>query len=241
MDFENDSEVTELTEVAHGLHIKAVVYNVQTHAQYAALGTDLQTNKGAQKRLAEKKKALMEPAAATLAAIRALFAPVEAQLKESETMAKNALLRYEREQAELAAEEQRKADEITRKEQARLAKIAADNAAKAELARQAGDEKKAAKYDDKAEAAEERSQFVVSPVMDRTPPKVAGISTRKTYSARVDNLLDLVKGVASGKYPLSYIEANMKVLNAQARTLQKEFECPGVTVVENTGMAAGSR
>lgn len=241
MDFENDSESTAIVEQVNALADKAANYVVRTHAQYEALALDLVSNKDAQKRIAAKKKELMDPASKTIAAIRAFFAPVEARLQGAESAAKRALLDYEEAQRARAAEEQRKADEKAEKERLRLAKIAADNEAKAAAARAAGDEKAAAKFEAKAEAAEEKESYVMAPVIEREPPKVKGVSTRKTYSAEVTDLMALVKAVAAGQAPLAYVTANEKVLDAQARALQDQFVCPGVKVVDKTIMAAGRR
>jgi len=58
----------------------------------------------------------------------------------------------------------------------------------------------------------------------------AGIATRVAYSARVTDLLALVKAVAAGKVPIQAIEPNTSFLNAQARSFKGQLGWPGVTV-----------
>lgn len=235
------SEERDLVELASNLGELSLKYEVRTPEQFEALTNDLMTNKGAQKRLGELRRVREAPFRAGLEQIKKDFDPINKTLAEAEGRAKRALIAYQDEQAALAREEQRKVDEVARKEQERLAELAAKNAAKAAAAEKAGDEKAVQRYERLAEAAAEREAMVVAPVVTREPPKVSGVSFRTTYSAEVDNLMELVQAVAAGHQPLSYVEANGKVLNAQARTLREQFKCPGVKVLQKQGMAAGTR
>lgn len=70
--------------------------------------------------------------------------------------------------------------------------------------------------------------------------KLDGISTRDKWSAEVVNFDELVKAVALGKAPLNVIQADMTVLNGLARQLKDSLQYPGVRVVKETVVAAGS-
>ena len=59
----------------------------------------------------------------------------------------------------------------------------------------------------------------------------SGVNMRENWSAEVVSLMDLVKAVAAGKVPVQAVEANMTVLNAQARTLKDGLNWPGVKAV----------
>lgn len=73
-------------------------------------------------------------------------------------------------------------------------------------------------------------------------PKIeapAGVSLRETWRAEVVDFMALVKAVAAGKAPESYLLPNDQLLNQQARSLKDELRLPGVKVFKETGVAAG--
>ena len=84
------------------------------------------------------------------------------------------------------------------------------------------------------EAAEEA--LVAAPVIEKVrvaePVKAEGTSVRTYYSARVDNLKDLVVAVATGLAPLACLAADMTYLNGRARLEEESFILPGVSVVK---------
>lgn len=69
-------------------------------------------------------------------------------------------------------------------------------------------------------------------------PKIDGISSRTTYSARVLDLKELVRAVAAGTVPINAVEPNMAFLNSLARAAKVPgVFMPGVESVETTGVA----
>lgn len=129
---------------------------------------------------------------------------------------------YRKEQARIA-EEKRAAEEAARK--------AAEEAALAAAAELADAGMTAA-----ADAALEAP--VVVPKIDIAgPEKAEGVSFRTTYSAEVVNLLELVKAVAAGSIPVSYLTADMTALNGWARSTKGTDTIPGVRVVSRDSMA----
>jgi len=129
------------------------------------------------------------------------------------------ILNYEREQERIRKEAERKAQELARKE-------AEDRQiAEAEALEEAG-------QPEAAEAA------LIRPVTPHTvnisrPNRPSGISTSKKWRAEVVDLSALVKAVAEGKAPLSYLEANTKKLNQAALAQGDEMNVPGVRVYED--------
>jgi hypothetical protein len=69
-----------------------------------------------------------------------------------------------------------------------------------------------------------------APVVIATPnlAEVAGASQRTTWSARVDNLLALVKYVAANPDSINLVQANETALNGLARALKENMRVPGV-------------
>lgn len=73
------------------------------------------------------------------------------------------------------------------------------------------------------------------------PPKVEGVSTRKTYRAEVVDLAALVRHVAATPAHAALILPNEGALNTMARTLKEAFQIPGVRVVAEESVAVRTR
>lgn len=72
-------------------------------------------------------------------------------------------------------------------------------------------------------------------------PEVAkpqGVALRETWRAEVTDFMAMVKAVASGKVPPSYLLPNEQLLNQQARSLKAELRIPGVKAVKESGLSA---
>lgn len=127
------------------------------------------------------------------------------------------LLTWNTEQAKIHAEQLRKAQEQARKdeEERKLAEaIAAEQAGEKEEAEQILNE-----------------ETMPMPVIVQSPQvKVAGEVGKTTYAAEVTNLMELIKGVASGKVPIQAVKADEPWLNGQARAFREGLAYPGVTV-----------
>lgn len=123
-------------------------------------------------------------------------------------------------------EEDRKTAELQRKAQEEARKQAQDEA----MAKAAALEKEG--------RVEEAAAVIGSPiqtpavVVQSSVPKGFGGMTRTTWSAKVTDMMALVKAVAEGKAPIQCIEANMVFLNAQARAMHEALAYPGVVAEE---------
>jgi hypothetical protein len=116
------------------------------------------------------------------------------------------------EQRRIQENEQRKADEQAKKDAIKEAK-------------KSGDEKLAkAIQDDKVAVISEKTPAPVE--------KLGGFSSRMNYVAEVIDLMALVRAIAQNKQSISYIQANMTVLNATARSHKGKITIPGIQIRE---------
>jgi hypothetical protein len=252
-------------------------FKIVTDEGYTAAADRLKIVKGLAKDLAAKKAAVLNPALEVVKQLRALFAEPEAALERAEKLYKGAVLSYQQEQERIRQEKQRILDEAARKEREKAEREAAqareraeEQRRRAEEAQRAGDAKEAERLaalatlnEQKSEAKTDLAQSVVPGVVQQEAPKVAGISTRETWSALVLDPKDLVINVAveilrqrevkadtpfsalSALYPsqcpLAAVEPSMTFLNKQAKALKKELRYSGVKAVVEKGIAAGSK
>jgi hypothetical protein len=139
------------------------------------------------------------------------------RLDAVERKIKSAVLVYDRAQEEIRRAEQRRlqaeADERARRERERL-------------------EKEAARLKT-PELKEERlaqAQAIVAPVVEvaQIAPKVEGVSTRKTWKARV---------IDAGQVPREFMTVNETALNAYARATKGKMPVAGVEFYEEESLA----
>lgn len=79
------------------------------------------------------------------------------------------------------------------------------------------------------------------PPLETPKVKLEGATVKIFWSAEVIDLKALAKAAGEGRVPLAYIEANMTALNAQARSLKKEMNIPGVRSISTSSMSATGR
>lgn len=157
------------------------------------------------------------------------------------------------ERARLEAEAKRIADEAAaqerkaREEQARIdaetkkAQQAGDAAAAAALQKQAQEARAASDQAQlsaaqQAQTLQDQAMFVPVPIIAAEVQKVSGLSQTHTHAAEITSLKELALAVGQGLVPESYIEANMTLLNKQAKALGEQLNIPGVKVVKKTGI-----
>lgn len=137
-------------------------------------------------------------------------------LLKAEEMVKSKMSAYLRVQENIRIEQEKKL-------QAEAEKKRQEALRKAEEARAQGKE-------DKAEKFEEKAANIISPQLAPTVDRGSAI-VKKIWHAEVIDLMALVKAIAEGKAPIALIEANMTVLNSQARSLKDNMNYPGVRAV----------
>lgn len=240
---------------------------IDSPTMYELASDELKQIKALQKTVEEKRTAITGPLNAALKAVNDLFRAPKDFLDRAEAACKRSMITYTTEQERRAAEARRIAEEEARRERERLAaeqreqeriareaqqaalraqQEAAEAAARGDREAQARAEEEARQQAEAAQSAQAEAQAtavtaeVVSIVPAvAAPAKVSGIAGRVTYTAQVDDLLELVKAVAEGKAPVECICANDKFLGAQARAFKKAGALyPGVTAVAERGIAA---
>ncbi len=240
------SSAVVLASQAQSCLASASNFVIDSPTMFELAGDDLKRIKALQKEVEEKRTGITGPLNAAVKAVNDLFRAPKDYLDKAETSLKRAMIGWTTEQERLAAEARRKAEELARAERERLAAIereqqAAARAAQeqAQVAAAAGDAQAAEQAMAQAHAAAQQAAIAamtanvvtIAPQVE-APAKVAGISGRLTYSAQVDDLLELVKAVASGGAPIECLQADTKFLGAQARAFKKAGPLyPGVSVV----------
>ncbi len=163
------------------------------------------------------RKAITKPLDEAKRNVMDMFRTPLVRLKSAEGTTKQSMLAYQREQEAKRRAEEARLQEIARKEREKLERQAA-------RAEKAGREERAADLRQVADSVPE-------PVVAHAAPKVAGMSTRKTYKAAVTDKMALIKAVAEGKAPDVLLEPNMTALNGQARALKEALNYPGVQLI----------
>lgn len=245
---------------AHNALQVARDFKIVNNEQYATAAERLKGLKGLMKQVKDTFDPIIRKAHEAHKEAVAQAKKHETPLVEAEAIYKRAMMTYQTEQERQRQEQERKAREAAEREQAKLREQAAAAEAKAkadaeelrkkaEEAAAAGRAEEAAKLaakaqttEDKgaakAEALQDRASLVPTPVIASSTPVVAGISTRKTYSAKVTDKMAMIKAIAAGQAPDNIVEANMTVLNALARSMKEGFSYPGVELVSETGIAS---
>jgi hypothetical protein len=188
--------------------------------EYEAGTEMLREVKAQQKDLEEKRKAITKPMDEAKKNILALFKPPEDRLKTAENVLRAAVLDWQRQQ-----EAERRAIEAELREKQRLLQAAAEE--EAEKLREEGHD---------LQAAATLALVPPVPTVFMDAPKADGIGNRSTWKAEVVDFEMLVKAVAAGLVPESYLQVNQTALNAAARSLKTAAKIPGVKVYEEAGL-----
>lgn len=224
---------------------------------YQLVSTDLQSIKGRMKEIESLRVSLVDPFNKAVKNLNDVFRAPRELYEKAEQNIKLAMTTFDREQARKRAEEEararREAEEVAAKERARLAAIAeaervrSEEAAaelhrKADEAAAAGRAAEAAKLTSQASAkidagiakvealSEEAANVVAAPVAVTTAvaPKVAGISTKQVWKARIVDLPALVKFVAANPQFANLLEPNITAINGLAKSLKDQMNVDGV-------------
>ena len=117
--------------------------------------------------------------------------------------------------------------ERIRQEEERLAREAAEKAAREEQLQRAI-ELEAAGDAEAAEQILEEPVFAPAVIQTQAPMKVAGQVGSLVYSATVTDFRALLKAVVEGKAPLACVVADTSYLNSKAKLEKEGFNVPGV-------------
>ena len=132
---------------------------------------------------------------------------------------------YQEEQDAIAKEKQRKLDAEQRaREEEERKKAEAQASEEAQHAEKMGDSELA--MDILEDAANYTPTNVIVPIVEAKKPD--GMKTTEYWSAEVVSLMALVKDVAAGNLPISYLNANMVSLNQAAKAMKSDMRIAGV-------------
>jgi len=144
---------------------------------------------------------------------------VDAPLVEAENIIKPALATYDREQERLRKAEEERQREIARK---------AEEERRLQEALQAEKEGKR----EEAQAIIEEPVYVPPVVIERTTPKVSGISMQKVWKFRV---------VDQAQIPREYMVPDLVKIGGVARATKGSIQIPGVEIYSEDIVKAGAR
>lgn len=94
---------------------------------------------------------------------------------------------------------------------------------------------------EEAEAIMSAPSTAVAAPVEPTYQRASGISTRENWKARVTDIKALCRAIGAGKVPITYVEANMSVLNARAKADKNTMDVPGVQAFNDPIVAGRSR
>lgn len=144
------------------------------------------------------------------------FNEADRPAEQAEHLVKAAIRKWDDDQAKIQQALQRKAQEEAE------AKEREERLAAAVMAEESGAEK------EEVESILSSPTTAVAAPVEPTYQKAIGVSGRDNWKAKVVDLKALVKAVAAGKVPITYIEANESLLNARAKADRETLAIPGV-------------
>lgn len=186
---------------------------------YSQAGEILVTIKGLRKEIGAAFDPIIKKAHEAHKEAKAQKDKAEAPLIEAENIIKPALAAYDREQERLRREEEERQREIARKaeEERRLRE--------AEQAEKEG-------RNEEAQAIIEEPVYVPPVVIEKTTPKVQGISMQKVWKFRVTN---------EALIPREYMTPDMVKIGGVARATKGSIQIPGVEIYSEDIVKAGVR
>lgn len=221
---------------------------------------ELQQIKSLQKNVEKQRTDITGPMNAALKAVNALFKAPADWLDQAEATLKRAMLSYQQAEEAKRREAQRAAEAAAAAERARIAAEAAAAEAmaraeaealrkQAEAAEKQGDVEAAARLASQAESRAEEGavavlelaqtkELISAPTVEKTVPKVSGISTRKVWKVEVTDKLAFVRYIAEHPEYLGLLEPNTPAVNKLGLALKQACPIAGVRVYEDEQLAS---
>ena len=220
----DNPEAQALVESAGIMLNVARVFSITSSLDYELAGAELRAIKSKGAELDAMRKRMTAPLDESKRAIMDFFRAPIGFLTEAEALIKRSMLGYSQEVEVKRRAEEAAAQEIVRKEQERLLKLADAFAAKGR--------------EERAEEIRFQADMVPVPIVAAPPPKAAGISMREIWSAEVIDKMALIRAVADGRVPTEALAVDMKFLNGAVRSFKNALGYPGVKAVRTETMAA---
>ena len=175
--------------------------------------------------LETRRTSITGPLNVALKNANALFAPIQARVKAAKDLLGRRMADYQERERRRIAQENAARETLARVEREKIeaaAKVAA-----------------AAGRIEEAYAVRQTAELVSAPISTpiRSVAKVAGVSTRETWSAECLDLAALVQYVAKHPEHLNLLQVNTTALNGLARSHKDAFKIDGVRFFSKGGVA----
>lgn len=256
------SDAVVLAGKAQRMLTNAQSFVIDSPTMYELAAADLQKVKGLAKDVEEKRTAITGPLNQAVKAVNDLFRAPKEYLASAESALKGAMLTYDREQQRKAEEARREAERRAREERERIEAEARETARRAReeadlIAKEAAD---AAAAGDAAKAAElqqqatetaaagaaqaetiamEAEMVTAAPVPVATAaPKVAGLSTRQNWKARLTDKMALIAFIAQHPEHQHLLDVNQSAINQLAKAQKDAMRLPGVEAYPDAVLSA---
>ena len=246
-------DASALNQRAQGALEFIRVFAITDPTTYELAAEELKAIKARTASIEAQRTGITKPLNEVLRRINDLFRGPSELLAEAERTLKGKMIAWDQEQARIAAEARRKAEEAAAIERARLAdeaaarqREAAEQAAAAIRAQSEGDAQAAElaraaaiRAQSEATAVATTAQLVTAaPVVAEPAAKVKGIATVSKIEFEVVDLHALVKHIAERPELLALIQPDNVKLRAYVRGLGTACALPGVRVFEEKTMRA---
>lgn len=195
-----------------------VNYAIESAEKYRTAADDVKIIKAKTKELIVLKKSLLDPINESKKRITNLFKEPLDCLERAEKGVKKLMANWHTKQEEIRQAEQKRLDDIQRKEAERLQQAAAKELARAESLKTESAKARAAA---KAEELKAKSEIVteIAPVVENKVEKIDGISIRKTWKFKIVNINEI---------PREYMIPDEKYIGQIVRNSKGKKEIPGV-------------
>lgn len=204
-------------------------------------GEDLRTLAGMKKKLENARFEITRPLDAAKAAVMSLFKPQAEKIDQADRILRGKLNTYLEEQRRIAAKAAAEAAAKVAAEQRILDEQRRKAEDEARAAAEKGDAEAAAIAREKAEAIEEERQLAeLSQPAAVAAPKMAGISTAKTWAVKQIDLLELAKAAVENPDLLDYLLPNSVEINKVVKALGARHRIPGVTAIQQESLRVRS-
>jgi len=217
------SKSSEVAETANTFLQTVNCMDICNPEVYESAGVQLRGIKKFATTIEAERKKITAPLDAAKKAVMDLFRKPTEDLKVAKTIVEGSMLRYRAAEEKKRQAKEKKLQEAAEREEEKKRKALEKRA----------DNWEAKGKTDKAEGLRDEAESVHVP-RPITPPTVnsgEGESVRENWSAEVVDLKALIKAVVDGQAPTTCIQANMTVLNSQARNLKGTMTYPGVKFV----------
>lgn len=205
---------------------------------YEMVAEEVRAIKSKLSSLEARRTTITGPMNEALRAINALFAPAKSVLEQAEAAFKGKMIAYNNKKAIEAEAQRRAAIEAEAQRQRDLDEQRKKAEAEAATATTPEQQERAAEA---LEAIDEEIAAPAAPVVVAAPIKVAGISTRKTYKPVVNDKLAFLAHIVNDKDAAAmfaeWVTIDQKKLNAYHRAMGTQMKLPGITVIEDLGIA----